>query len=492
MTTSQGTSKDCHKLLETPLAEPWIYRRDGRYTLRVRPVGSTKQSCTLSLRTTNRVKALTQATRLLSTLRAFHLDKPNASWDDLRVRLKEIAEDILNTRSVWSQMDMGHGQIYSDIREDLYEIACTEPLSTAGAKAVLMGARIMSAGEERLQGDLKPILGIIDELNDDGCGDRDGQCLPVPICITDPKDTSEDIRESASPLTTTTFSSLYDAFKAERGGDLSANTKKNHKACTQVIVGLLGGLDLMTHTRADMVNLRAALLAEGRKVSTVNKILTHLSMVIGWAVATGLLKHDYSRKLTIVKGSESSRSAFTTDQLNALKAWAMGLPSDDWKQTAMILGVASGGRIGEIHQLARKDIYKEGDQWLMSINDEGSKTLKNSFSRRVVPLVGIPEEILENLATGTEGNIFKVSMSGFSQMLNQAIRDVLGTEAGTGQSFHSLRHSLASDLKAAGVSVGIAQGILGHSSGSLAFDLYGGNASASMGLMVEAMRAVRL
>lgn len=32
---------------------------------------------------------------------------------------------------------------------------------------------------------------------------------------------------------------------------------------------------------------------------------------------------------------------------------------------------------------------------------------------------------------------------------------------------------MASDLKAAGVSVGIVQAILGHSSGSLAFDVYG-------------------
>lgn len=428
---------------------------------------------------------MTQATRLLSTLRAFHLDQPEASWEDLRGRLKEIAEDILGTRSVWSQLDMGHGQIYSDIREDLSEIAASEPLSPAAAKAVMMGARIMTAGEERLQGDLRGITSLIDELNDNGSSDRLYQSTSVPICITDsPKDTSEDTQG-------TSFSALYATFKAERGADLAPNTKKNHEACTRVIVGFLGRMNLLTHTRADMVNLRAQLIESGRKVGTINKIMTHLSMVIGWAVATGLLKHDYSKKLIIIKGSESSRSAFSTDQLKALKVWALGLPAEDWKQAAMILGITSGARIGEVHQLTRKDIYKEGNQWLMSINDEGSKTLKNSFSRRVLPLVGVPDEILESLATGTEGNIFKVSMSGFSQMLNQAIRDVLGTEAGTGQSFHSLRHSLSSDLKTAGISLGIVQAILGHSSGSLAFDLYGGNASASMGLMVEALKAVR-
>ncbi|MEO8642276.1 tyrosine-type recombinase/integrase [Pseudomonas sp.] len=488
MTTSLTTSNDCHKLLEIALAEPWIYRREGRYNLRVRPVGST-QSCTLSLRTTNRVKALTHATRLLSTLRAFHLDQPDASWPDLKERLKEIAEDILNTRSVWSQLDMGHGQIYADIRDDLEEIAATESLSYAGAQAVLMGSKIMTAGEERLQGNLKPILGIIEELNDDLECDRDGLYVPVPICIADSQGASKAPQGNPSSITTT-FNALYDTFKAERGADLSPNTKKNHEACTRVIVGFLGELDLLTHTRADMVNLRTQLVESGRKVGTINKLMTHLSMVIGWAVATGLLKHNYSTKLTIIKGSESSRKAFASDQLKALKDWALGLPADDWKQAAMLLGIASGGRMGEVHQLTGKDIYKDGDQWLMSINDEGDKTLKNSFSRRVVPLVGVPSEILEVLS-GISGKIFKPSMSGFSQMLNQAIRDVLGTEAGTGLSFHSLRHSLSSDLKTAGVSVGIAQAILGHSSGSLAFDLYGGNASASMGLMVEALKAVR-
>lgn len=486
----KSTLLPCHELLDTSLAAPWVYRRDGRYSLRVRPVGS-KRSCTLSLKTTNRTMAMTQANRLLSTLRAFHLDQPDASWEDLRVRLKEIAEDILGTRSVWSQLDMGHGQVYADIREDLSEIAATEPLSHAGAKAVLMGARIMTAGEERLQGDLKGLIGIIEELDGAPSNDRHNLSKPVPICIDDfPQGPSE--KTSRPPTTTAskaTFRGLYEAFMAERGGDLAANTRKNYEACTKVIDGFLEGLDLSTHSREDLLKLRVALLVD-RKPSTVNKIMTHLSMVIGWAVATGLLKHNYSRKLMISKGSGSTRQAFSPVKMSTLKTWALGLPDTDWRKLAMALGIATGARVGEIHQLTSEDIYKDGEQWLMSINDNGPKTLKNPFSRRIVPLVGIPEEILEAIKA-KPGKVFKQSSSGFEQMLNQAIRDVLEVETGTGQSFHSLRNSMASDLKTSGVSLGIAQAIIGHSSKSLAFDLYGGNASASMGLMVEALRLVR-
>ncbi|MDH0705679.1 tyrosine-type recombinase/integrase [Pseudomonas sp. GD03862] len=300
--------------------------------------------------------------------------------------------------------------------------------------------------------------------------------MSVPVCITDD--------------TKATFQTLYDAFKAERGGDLSANTLKNWESCTKTIAGHLKDADMAKHSRATFVGLRDALLADGRKPSSVNKIMTHASSVIGWAVATGLIERDYTKKLLIAKGSESAREAFTQDHLKALQEWAMGNLGEDWKASAIALGVATGARIGEIHQLTGSDVYKANGRWVVDINDKDGKTLKNSFSRRIVPLVGIPEDHLEKLSQ-TQGRLFAQSKSGFDQLTNQMIRDVLGTKTGEGLSFHSLRHSLSSDLKAAGVSVGIAQAILGHSSGTLAFDLYGGNAAASMGLMVDALKLAR-
>lgn len=313
--------------------------------------------------------------------------------------------------------------------------------------------------------------------------------MPVSICKSLSTGTSGEALEKAQdPSTSTgTFQSLYDAFKAERGGDLSANTLKNWASCTRSIVEHLKDSDMAKHTRATFVGLRDALLADGRKPSSVNKIMTHASSVIGWAVATGLIERDYSKKLTITKGSESARTAFTGDHLKTLQAWALGNLGEDWKASAIALGVATGARIGEIHQLTGSCIYKTDGHWVMEINDKGDKTLKNPFSRRTVPLLGIPEDHLEKLSQ-TQGRLFTQSKSGFDQLTNQMIRDLLGTKTGEGLSFHSLRHSLGSDLKAAGVSVGIAQSILGHSSGSLAFDLYGGNAAASMGLMVEALK----
>ncbi|MFT0517329.1 tyrosine-type recombinase/integrase [Pseudomonas faucium] len=421
---------------------------------------------------------MTTAKHLLQTLKAFHLDNPEASWEELRDNLRDIAEEALGN----PQGD-AYGLVLSEVSENLAEIAHTMPMGLAQAKAVLMAQRVLKAAEGRHSGDLRELVGLLEGDLKGSIGkdyqhvtfdSNDSEC--VPICITaDAK---------------ATFQSLYDAFKSERGGDLSANTLKNWTSCTKTIVGHLKDADMAKHSRATFVGLRDALLADGRKPASVNKIMTHASSVIGWAVATGLIDRDYSKKLLIAKGAESAREAFTEDHLKALQDWAVSNLGEDWKASAIAFGVATGARIGEIHQLTGSDVYKADGQWVVDINDKDGKTLKNSFSRRIVPLVGIPEDHLEKLSQ-TQGRLFSQSKSGFDQLTNQMIRDVLGTKTGEGLSFHSLRHSLTSDLKAAGVSVGIAQAILGHSSGTLAFDLYGGNAAASMSLKVDALKLAR-
>lgn len=463
------------------IAVPYIYRRaSGRYHLRVRLKGS-HVSCTISLKTTNRPAAMTTAKHLLQTLKAFHLDNPEASWEDLRDNLRDIAEEALG-----NPQGEAYGLVLEEVRENLAEIAETMPMGVAQAQAVLMAQRVLTAAQGRHAGDLRALVELLNGdlkgpiVNTNHVGVIDSvDPVPVPIC--------KSLSKGASAAT---FQALYDAFKAERGGDKSDNTLKNWKSCTSTIVGHLKDSDMASHTRATFVGLRDALLATGGKPSSVNKVMTHASSVIGWAVATGLIDRDYSKKLTIAKGAESAREAFTEDHLKALQEWAVSSLGEDWKASAIALGVATGARIGEIHQLTGSDIYKADGQWVMDINDKEGKTLKNSFSRRIVPLLGIPEDHLEKLSQ-TQGRLFAQSKSGFDQLINQMIRDVLGTKTGEGLSFHSLRHSMASDLKAAGVSVGIAQAILGHSSGSLAFDLYGGNAAASRGLMVEALKLAR-
>jgi integrase len=276
----------------------------------------------------------------------------------------------------------------------------------------------------------------------------------------------------------------------ERKDDLTGSTLKNLKASCRTISGLLGELDLKTHTRAHMLALRES-LKEGRKVSTVNKILTHLSTVMSWAEANAYIDKAFDKKLQILKGAESGRKEFSPAQVAALMDYANKLPADDWKRWALSLGVVSGARIGEIYQLTSKDIVEVQGFLVMDINTNDEKTIKNKFSIRKVPLVaayGLDLEALKAFAEAASGELFTRSSSGFEQMLNQLIRDVLGTKTNTGLSFHSLRHHLSGALKASEAPLGISQEITGHSSGSITYDLYGAAGVVKISRMAEVLK----
>lgn len=489
--TSNRPAQSVTTLLK--IAKPWVYRRDnGSYSLRVRPVGAS-QTHTVSLRTTAKATAMSSTRHLMAALQVFHLDNPEATWPELKARLSEIAEGALAT----PESDT-YGLVLSDLAESLQEAARVLPLSIPQAKAITLAYRVLSASQTRLRGDLKPLLGLLDgelaSIDTDyhsNSIDRGSRLSLSQSVGPHPVPTESTAKAHAGASPELTFQALSDAFEAERGETMAPATLKNFRSSTKTIAGLLGDSDMRTHTRADMVSVRER-LCETRKGSTVNKLLIHLGMVVSWSQATGLIAHDYSKKLTLTKGADSSRQAFTGDQISALKDATVGHLAGDWKGSALALGVATGARIGEIHQLTGADIRKDPETglWLMDINGNDGKTLKNSFSRRIVPLVGIPEATCEALA-GTVGRLFPMSMSGFAQMLNQAVRDILGTVAGEGLSFHSLRHSLASDLKAKGVPLGTAQEILGHSSGSISYDLYGGSAQADLKRLGEAVTMVR-
>lgn len=442
-------------------------------------MGSTR-TLTLSLKTTNRRTALATASHLLGTLRAFHLNNPTATWEDLRERLRDLAADILQTRSVWDRIGSS-GHIYADVREELEEIAVTEPLSLAQAKALDIGKRLMTAAEWRALGALKPLTDIMEELGESSCATVDQQPLGVPDEVVAPK---------LGQPSVVTFASLAARYMDERKGDLQPTTMKNIKASCSVIGEILGDLDLLTHTRADMLALKER-LKEGRKSSTVNKLLTNLSTVLGWAEANAYITHAYDKKLQIMKGADSERVAFTPAQIETIMGYANSLPNRSWQRWALSLGVITGARIGEIYQLTSKDFYEIDGVLVVDLNDSDGKTLKNKFSARKVPLVSVLGADLEGLkefAEAANGKLFKRSSSGFTSMLNQLIRDILGTETKVGLSFHSLRHHLAGALKAAEVPLGTAQEILGHSSGSITFDLYGAGRSVQIQRMAEALK----
>lgn len=293
-----------------------------------------------------------------------------------------------------------------------------------------------------------------------------------------------------------TFSALSALYLAEQADQLKPASLRDMKSACKTLATALTNpegqeLNLKEHTREDMTALKASLM-EGRKPLTVNKLLTRLSTILTWAVNSGYLEKTYNKGLKISKGIESGRKAFSVEQVKKVMG-AMGeLPEDSWKRWAMSLGVITGARIGEVFQLTKEDVRKVGDVVVIDLNETGNKSLKNKHSKRLVPLVngayGFDLKAFLAYVESCPDKLFDRVSHNFTRVLNETLRDIVGVESGEGLTFHSLRHSLASLMKHRGIQVSIAQDVLGHSSQTITFDLYGGDMRLAIGKLEAALK----
>jgi integrase len=473
---SPASHQRCHQKRPQRLSV-WHYRRNGIYYLRVRPRGCSTHSATVSLRTTDRPTAMTLSRDILQALAVFHLDRPEADWPPLKERLLEIAHDTLSGAHDDNSLS-AYDMIYDDLSVSLSEAAAKAPLSVDQHKALGIGREIIKAAQERLKGNTKPLMGIIQRLETPESGRTPPQASGFLSVNT-----------SSEPIS---FEALAELFINERRGNVEDSTLRAIQSNCRTLTGLLGDLDIRNHTRADMVALKEKIV-EGRKPLTVNKLLIQLSTVMDWAKNNGHIERAFDKGLKIERGAESARKPFSRDQVATIMAHANSLPASDWKRWALSLGVLTGARIGELYQLTQTDVKQVGGITVIDINkDEQGKTLKNDFSVRQVPLVdgahGFSLEAFIVWVTGEPGKLFKAKAHNFNKPLNEALREPLGIAAGSDQTFHSLRHSLSGMLKAAATPEVIAQSITGHSSGNITYDLYAGSQRVPVDTLYDALR----
>ncbi|UVL30133.1 tyrosine-type recombinase/integrase [Pseudomonas donghuensis] len=357
---------------------------------------------------------------LTSSLQAFHLDHPDASWNDLREYLLTLVSSTLMSA------DDGH------------------PL--------------------RHWGDMYRSVGV----------------TPSPVSVLHGEGVRAASESVATPMTFDVLSQLY---MADRGGEQKPTTLKETNLCHKVVAEHLGGLDLRNHSRADLVAFRER-LSVGRMPSTVNKLIVKFSAVLGWAVENGHLSKTYDKKLKLTKGVESTRKAFSQAQVIKLMDYANGLPETSWKRWLLSLGIITGGRLKEICQLTTSDVViTESGLIAIHINEVGEgKSIKNKQSERLVPLTDgaygfdLPAFLRYVDLTRHSGNesLAQIGYRPAGEWVNQhAIPAALGDCYKRGLVFHSLRHSLASLMQAKGVPITYAQAVMGHASGTITFDTYG-------------------
>jgi integrase len=236
--------------------------------------------------------------------------------------------------------------------------------------------------------------------------------------------------------------------------------------------------DLCTLQASDVARFRDS-EAKERARATSNLSLRVLRVCFGEAVRQGLLAVNPALRVKLLKStSESKRRAFTLSEIKRiLKACEHDV---EWRGL-VLFGLYLGQRLGDLARLTWRAVNLE--------TNEIAFTAKKTGRRIVLPLVQPLADYLATLPVSDDPDAFIFPASAahsHSASLSNQFREVLvsaglceprrhvHTGRGHGQarkvseiSFHSLRHSAVTMLKASGLSDFIAREIVGHESAAV-------------------------
>jgi integrase len=221
---------------------------------------------------------------------------------------------------------------------------------------------------------------------------------------------------------------------------------------------------------------------------TVNNRLRKLSAFLSWCKSNGYVADNPLVGMKVMTGSaKEARLSFDRHDLTILldhESLHKEARKHPWRYWLPFLGRATGARLEELCQLRVDDfIEQQGIQCIRIDDSREGQNLKNSSSRRVLPLhpALIDLVILQHVESVRGTGVDRL----FPEL--EAVRGKLGhapskwfgrykTKQGITdpkKTFHSFRHTLIDDLRDAGVQDSLIKRIAGHEDGAVTFSIYG-------------------
>ena len=426
---------------------------------------------------------------LAATAKAFMLDRPEVSLQELTDHLRSMAEQFLTDASdgYWNGVEVA---TLVDEKANLKELAASHALSLGQQKGIRLALEVLTAAQQRVDtGDTSSLIKLIDgqgnnPTNHSTIGDA------VSILRNEQEVNQPELTESHQPeAAICSFSELVSSLLSEKVQTLKSSSYKDLSASLNTVSRFLTeGMDIMS--RSDWLAVRDAMLAAEVRPSTINKLLTKAKMCLDYGLMNGQLEgRNPIERLKLTRDTDSKRRAFTDEELERLLARVeaeyqftrnTAHTTSDARRWATLVSVVTGARAAEVCHLTKNDIITlDNGLVCIDINEDGDgKSVKNKHSVRLVPLTeGAYGFDLKSFLEWVddqpaEGPLFGMTSSAYSSWFNsRVLTEALGDSQDV--SLHSLRHWLATRMKERGVNLVDAQGILGHSSQSITYDLYG-------------------
>ncbi|HGX5018343.1 TPA: site-specific integrase [Escherichia albertii] len=475
------------------VAKPQLVRRaNGRYTIRFRLKGQTKPFLSVSTRSTDRRTATMRQRELAATAKAFLLDKPEVSLQELTEHLRSMAEQFLTDASddYWNGLEVA---TLVDEKSNLKELAATQALSLDQQKGIRLALEVLTAAQQRVDtGDTSGLINIVMNNHTDYSTIGDSTAIlsneqgVSPEVFTQERQPEVAIADQPAICS---FSELVSSLLAEKVQTLKSSSYKDLSSSLNTVSRFLPeDMDLMS--RSEWLAVRDAMLASEVRPSTINKLLTKAKMCLDYGLMNGQLEgRNPIERMKLTKDTDSKRRAFTDEELERLLVRVeaeyqftrhTAHTTSEARRWASLVSVVTGARSAEVCHLTKRDIVTlDNGLVCIDINEDGDgKSVKNKHSVRLVPLTdgacGLDlKSFLEWVdMQPDEGPLFGMTPSAYSSWFNSRVLTEALPDA-ENVSLHSLRHWLATRMKERGVNLVDAQGILGHSSQSITYDLYG-------------------
>ncbi|MFP0181595.1 site-specific integrase [Escherichia sp. WS1212] len=469
------------------VAKPQLVRRaNGRYTIRFRLKGQTIPFLSVSTRSTDRRVATMRQRELAATAKSFMLDRPDVSLQELTEHLRSMAEQFLTDASddYWNGLEVA---TLVDEKSNLKELAATQALSLDQQKGIRLALEVLTAAQQRV--DTGDTSGLIDIVMNNPT-DYSTICDSMAILSNEQGVSTEVFTQERQPeVAICSFSSLVSSLLAEKVQTLKSSSYKDLSSSLNTVSRFLPeDMDLMSRT--EWLAVRDSMLAAEVRPSTINKLLTKAKMCLDYGLMNGQLEgRNPIERMKLTKDVDSKRRAFTDEELERLLVRVeseyqftrhTAHTTSEARRWATLVSVVTGARSAEVCHLTKRDIVTlDNGLVCIDINENGEgKSVKNKHSVRLVPLTdgacGLDlKSFLEWVdMQPDEGPLFGMTPSAYSSWFNSRVLTEALPDA-ENVSLHSLRHWLATRMKERGVNLVDAQGILGHSSQSITYDLYG-------------------
>ncbi|CEF49199.1 unnamed protein product [uncultured bacterium] len=263
--------------------------------------------------------------------------------------------------------------------------------------------------------------------------------------------------------------------------EASEGTRLRYKRVIERFLGFLGkkaNRDLSALSADEVLRFRDREASE-RARATANLAMKVLRVCFGEAVRLGLITSDPAKRVKILKSiKESKRRDFTLPEIKRiLKACG---DNQEWRGL-VLLGLYTGQRLGDLSRLTWRAVNLESSEIAFSTRKTGRRV--------VLPLMQPLVDYLSSLPASDDPNAYIFPRSAAHKRvarLSNQFRDIL-VEAGLVEprsyktttkgrasaresseiSFHSLRHSAVTLLKASGLSDVFAREIVGHESAAI-------------------------